>query len=389
MEFWYICFSYNPVTMKKLDYVDSLRGLAILGVLMVHTSMYGTWNPTGKIGSILYCGKMGVQLFFLASAFTLYLSYKNRSTWEMFPARNFFIRRFFRIAPMYYLGICYYLFQEGFGARYWLGDATHITPLNILSNLTFTHGFNPYWINSIVPGGWSIGVEMMFYMAMPFLFSRVKNINQAFIFFVVSLGLNAFLYELLVKFPLITHDRLWKDYLFLYFPSQLPVFLLGIILYFVVIEKESIKNISGKWVLIFSGLVLFHFATATKLILADHIIFSIAFFILAYALSIFRFKLLVNPIVNHIGKISFSMYLVHFAVLYWLNQFHFVDYSHNSLLNYATRFLVVAAPTIAIATILYNVIEIPFQKLGKYIIDRWENDSARLVPVVNKKTERN
>jgi peptidoglycan/LPS O-acetylase OafA/YrhL len=370
--------------MKKLDYVDSLRGLAILSVIMVHTFLYGKLNPSGNIANILLSGSMGVQLFFLASAFTLYLSYKNRSTKEIFPVRNFFMRRFFRIAPMYYLGIGYYLFQNGFGARYWLGDETHITTSNIVSNFTFSHGFNPYWINSLVPGGWSIGVEMMFYVMLPFLFSKIKNINQAFIFFVGSLILHVFLYELFIKFPLIKYERLWQEYLFFYFPSQLPVFMLGIILYFIVIEKESVRNISGKWILLFSGLVLVHLASATKIILTNHVIFSIGFLILGYALSTFRFKFLVNPIINHIGKVSFSIYLVHFAIIYWLQRFNLLDYSQNSLLNYMTRFLVVVVLSVIVSTLLYNVIEIPFQNLGKYIIERWEKKSTHLALAVNK-----
>ena len=52
-------------------------------------------------------GKYGVQLFFIASAFTLFLSRHRRSE---VGNKNFFIRRFFRIAPMYYLGIILYLF---------------------------------------------------------------------------------------------------------------------------------------------------------------------------------------------------------------------------------------------------------------------------------------
>jgi peptidoglycan/LPS O-acetylase OafA/YrhL len=81
---------------------------------------------------------------------------------------------------MYYLGICYYLIQDGFGPRYFLENESHITTLNVLSNFTFLHGFNPYWITSLVPGGWSIAVEMTFYIILPFLFARIKRSVQFF-----------------------------------------------------------------------------------------------------------------------------------------------------------------------------------------------------------------
>lgn len=366
--------------MKKLDYVDALRGLAILGVVMVHTGSYGSSNPTGVLAQIIGEGARGVQLFYLASAFTLFLSFKNRLTKEKLPIRNFFIRRFFRIAPMYYLGICYYLLQDGFGPRYWLGDETRITALNILSNLTFLHGFYPYWITSLVPGGWSIGVEMTFYVVLPFLFLKIKNINQAFRFFILSIFFKLFLQFVLIQFPLIGFDRLWKEYLFLYFPSQLPVFSLGIILYFLISENESVRNISGRSILIFSGMVIAQLCTGFQFILSNHILFGIGFLLLAYGLSMYKFKLIVNPVISHIGKISFSMYLVHFAVLHWLNQFNLVDYSNNGILNYSIRFLLGLGLTIIISTILYNIIEVPFQNVGKKIIGRWERKGE---PIAN------
>lgn len=128
---------------------------------MIHTNQYGISIMSNQLmGHFISQGTNGVQLFYIASAFTLFLSFKSRVTNETFPVRNFFIRRFFRIAPMYYLGICYYLFQNGFGARWQLGDEKHITIMNIISNITFLHGLNPYWIYSLVPGGWSIGIEI-------------------------------------------------------------------------------------------------------------------------------------------------------------------------------------------------------------------------------------
>jgi peptidoglycan/LPS O-acetylase OafA/YrhL len=358
--------------LKKLDYIDALRGIAIISVLIVHTHEYGHNILPGVITNIVNQGARGVQLFFLVSAFTLFISFKNRTTSERFPIRNFFVRRFFRIAPMYYLGIGYYLIQDGLGARYWLGDAPKITIANIAANLTFLHGFNPYHITSLVPGGWSIGVEMTFYFMMPLLFSRIKNINQAFAFFIISILLKLVLQVVLKKFPIISFDRLWLEYLFLYFPSQLPIFCLGILFYFIVVEKESVSAISGVSVLVFSGMVLAQLSVGKQIILSNHILFGIGFLCLAYSLSIYRFTLLVNPIVNYIGKISFSMYVVHFAVLHWLNQFHLTDYFGSELINFMVRFLVVVTLTIIISILLYYVIEVPFQSLGKKLIKRWE-----------------
>ena len=111
----------------KLRYIDALRGIAILAVMMVHTSHHGANNYNDLFRSMFNEGARGVQLFYLASAFTLFLSYNYRKEKENHVAGNFFIRRFFRIAPMYYIGIIYYIFQDGLGPRYWLGNAECIT----------------------------------------------------------------------------------------------------------------------------------------------------------------------------------------------------------------------------------------------------------------------
>lgn len=358
---------------KKLDYIDALRGLAILGVIVIHASQYGKFEVPKIIGNVILEGNRGVQLFYLASAFTLFLSFKNRSTKERFPVQNFFLRRFFRIAPMYYVGIVYYLFQDGLGPRYWLGNETHITVANIISNCIFLHGFNPYWITSLVPGGWSIGVEMTFYAMVPLLFSKLKNIDQAFMFFIISIIIRLLFQLVLTKYPLISDDELWSNYLFFYFPSQLPVFCLGIITYFIVIQKEDVRNISGVSILIFSFLLMAQLILGIQLLFPQHILFAIGFLFLGLAVSKNSFKIIVNPVIKYIGKISFSMYIVHFAVLHWLNQFNFINYFNNGLINYVARFLLVSVLTVFISSILYKIIEIPFQEMGKKIINRLED----------------
>lgn len=361
--------------MKKLDYIDALRGLAIIGVVAVHASHYGVTHLPNVFGSVISEGARGVQLFYVASAFTLFLSYRNRSQQEISPTRNFFIRRFFRIAPMYYLGICYYLLQDGLGPRYWLGDASHISYGNILSNFTFLHGFNPYWITSLVPGGWSIAVEMTFYALVPLLFTYLTTLNRAFLFFISTLLVRAVLHVFLADHPLISSFFLWSQYLYFYFPAQLPVFALGILMYFIVVEKEM-EILSGKLLLLFCGIMLFQFSTGIILLLPKHILFGIAFLLLGVALSRYRFSLLVNPVINYIGKISYSMYLIHFAVLYWLSHFHLVDFFTHGLLNYLARFLLVIGCSVVISTLTYRLIEVPLQDVGKRLIKFLEQNNS-------------
>ncbi|MEI8203327.1 MAG: acyltransferase [Bacteroidota bacterium] len=362
----------------KFKYIDSLRGLAILGVLIVHCSQYGNqfYSHNVIVKSFFENGARGVQLFFLASAFTLFFSMDNRIKKEKTPIINYFIRRFFRIAPMYYIGIMYYLWQDGLGYRYWLADENSITIGNILSNVFFLHGFNPYWMNSVIIGGWSIAVEMIFYLIVPFLFNKIKNSQQAFVFVVFSLLFRYALNIILTHHQLVPAKWLWEAYLFFYFPSQLPIFSLGILLYFIIKEKYEMK-ISPLLVLISSAILVLHLQGFE--ILPQHFLFGISFVLLAIALSEFEFKALVNVVTMSIGKVSYSMYIVHFAVLYWLEKLNFVDYinvtsTFLSVINYGIRLVILIILTVIISNVFYKYIEVPFQTVGKKLIAKINNN---------------
>lgn len=356
--------------MNKLKFIDALRGLAIIGVIIVHTGQHGNTKLPWYISKFVEEGARGVQLFFLASAFTLFLSFNNRVNKEKNATRNFFIRRFFRIAPMYYLGIVYYFFQNNFGTDFQLGGKTLSSIPLIISNITFIHGVSPYYINTLVPGGWSISVEFMFYALVPLLFACVKNLNQSLVFFITTTVLTSIIKFYFLKYPLIEDSPLWADFLFLNIINQLPVFALGLMFYFIVIKNENLSNISKSSLLALSVLVFCHLCMPYMNIISNHIFFSIGFLILAYALSKNGFIILNNAIIRYIGTISFSMYLVHIAVLYWLDYFNFTDYFESGSKNFLVRSLITIGLSILVSTIFYRLIEVPGQKLGKKMIEK-------------------
>jgi peptidoglycan/LPS O-acetylase OafA/YrhL len=370
------------VNEDKLRFVDALRGFAILGVLVIHCGQIGANSFPDIFQNVILNGANGVQLFFVASAFTIFLTYGNRYDKETNPTANFFIRRFFRIAPMYYFGIIYFLWQDGFGARYWLGDTSHVSTWNILSNILFVHSINPYWITSVVQGGWSIAVEVCFYSLVPLLFLRIRNLNQAVVTFLLTIVLRMLLQSLLQNLSLITSQHLWREYLFFYPPNQFPVFACGIVLYFMIRTSPAEWRIDPFVIFTLSLLFLAQYLTQTSFIFPVHVRFAMAFVLLAYSLSRKEFSILVNPLTIYIGKISYSMYLVHFAVLYWLARFNYVDFAPANLsffpiANYLLRFCCLTSITVLISTATYHWIEVPFQNMGKSIVRKKENASKR------------
>jgi peptidoglycan/LPS O-acetylase OafA/YrhL len=89
-----------------LGHLDALRGIAMLAVLLVHSwYWFDRVLPLRRfLAEIAFSGQRGVQLFFIVSAFTLFMSNDNRRN-EKHPTLNFFLRRFFRLAPMFYIAL--------------------------------------------------------------------------------------------------------------------------------------------------------------------------------------------------------------------------------------------------------------------------------------------
>jgi acyltransferase-like protein len=84
--------------LKRFVYIDVLRGYAVLGALFVHCSQYVGFDCFAAFGA------RGVQLFFVVSALTLMASWHSRAD----GVTAFFLRRVFRIVPMYWLTILIY-----------------------------------------------------------------------------------------------------------------------------------------------------------------------------------------------------------------------------------------------------------------------------------------
>jgi peptidoglycan/LPS O-acetylase OafA/YrhL len=115
------------------------------------------------------------RLFFVISAFSLTYAHDKsvgRDGW----IGPYLIKRIFRIGPLFWAMMVAYLFL-------WWWPPRHFIELLII-NATFAFNFFPRLHESIVAAGWSVGVEMPFYLAFPFILSRVRRPGGAVIFLV-------------------------------------------------------------------------------------------------------------------------------------------------------------------------------------------------------------
>lgn len=369
--------------IKKYDFIDALRGMAILGVILVHSSQ--SVAPTNAM--LLWFmggGARGVQLFYVASALTLCMSWVARSSHEAFPIRNFYMRRFFRIAPMFYIAILSYILINGFSPSYWAPNGIEWWFVPITA--AFLHGFHPETITSVVPGGWSIAVEMSFYLILPFLLLHIKSIKSCFLFLTISLvlsGLNLLIVPHIFSYPE-SQQYLLKGFIFLNFFGQLPVFIMGIFGYLILRDtypRKQIAIVGGPIFVILFLAFLYPAFNLPRNSIADilfkmprHFIAGGLFTVFALFLANWPTRLLVNRITTTFGKWSFSMYLTHFAVLTYFSKLGFSGIFPKSNLASLLHFLCVVLVTAIASVLFYKYIEKPGIALGKRLIEKMEQD---------------
>jgi len=95
---------------ERLSGLDQARSIAIIAVVAVHLSFQFPHLPQWAT-VLARMGQYGVQLFFVISAITIFMTLgvdSARYRAASHVAARFYIKRFFRIAPLYYVAILAY-----------------------------------------------------------------------------------------------------------------------------------------------------------------------------------------------------------------------------------------------------------------------------------------
>jgi peptidoglycan/LPS O-acetylase OafA/YrhL len=360
---------------QHLHYIDALRGVAIALVIMVHLA--GMMHLVGFVGKLLAIGGKGVQLFYVVSALTLMMSMKKRTYSEENPLISFFLRRLFRIAPAFYVVLLIYCFVGWhFGSG--ITNIQPTSPLHALIIMSFLNGWRPDVINAPVTGQWSIAVEMMFYVLLPLIFPLLTSFRRAVYAWWVSLALYVVSYTLavhLVSVEGFTGSQAFvHDFAYWWFPSQMPIFMIGIGLYFIVTEKLPFRR------------YILPYLLGALIVSAIHHLFSnvgllpvvgVSILIGVVAISRNPVQLIVNPFTRFLGKISFSAYLCHPLILPLVGTIVSPLRFPNVGLRFVLSYALVLALVCPIALLMWTWIEEPCQRLGRSAIKTVNLSSSR------------
>jgi len=318
------------------------------------------------VTNIAAAGATGVQLFFIASAFTLLHSWRSRSS-EPAPRRSFLIRRYFRIAPLYILAVITYAILMPFyykAAIPWTGVAVNALLLN---------GLVPAWNNNIVPGGWSIGTEVLVYaflaLASPWLIqARHARIAVAI---TVLITLGWYLLGMIYKKPDVDYGfRYWA------LPSQAMAFGVGFGLYTAWYEHK-LTPVRGALVAgIGTGLILLAALTYNRHMTAYW------WFLPGFVGLVWGFLHIdvTHPLLkalSSVGRASYAIYIGHFLILMVISRvsirFHFPRTEWIFFLTYG----VAVGLSYGFALLLGRMVERPGQEFGKGIVRSLQERSLR------------
>lgn len=346
--------------------LDGLRGLAVLIVLLSHASnlgfMFADFLNFQKIG------KIGVYLFFVLSAYLLdrqiAIALITRQSGMLFW-KNYFLRRFLRIYPLYTVSLLFFL------AITWIGFPTVIQTFeDVAWHMLLLRGESIFW---------SIPVEFKYYFFSPlimFVCHRYLKwrLTPVVVFFLALTVISVFV-ELSRGLPVVSTLR--------YFPLFLAGAFIAIaeLLY----RKSKLTMIAGAgldfWGTVAFALILLSVPYYFHLVFGLQVDFHHSAFYVPYAIAwstlllaakggkgLIRRVLSFKPL-RFMGAISYSLYLFHMPVLQFLQADIGIPHNMKIYLFFIISMLM--------ASCTYFIIELPLSKIRLYNLRLLERNISR------------
>lgn len=356
--------------IKHIAYLDSLRGIAALSVVFYHFINWKYEKETGAIlASFIFNGSDAVSFFFVLSGFVL--SYKYIVLKKDLDIRKFYINRFFRLWPAFFLivfinalywyrgnlNLPYLTDQFVFNKRQFWEEASLIRP-------------HPYYFGP----SWTLVIELTLSLMVPYLIvlgqrSYKVLICLACMFYLIGNNMGVWImYQVHFVFGVLLsclYLHIGSDSFrqTKWYKNRHWLLVLAILLF-------SIRHIDrlfpfGKWyeyiVGTYLGLDFFQFTA----------IASFIFLVLVISSDKAKKALQWAPL-QWLGKMAYGIYLTH-----WLYVTYIFD--HWAQLSalfpgfwaaFISLLLACIVATFVSAAIIHYAVELPFIKIGKRLTDR-------------------
>jgi exopolysaccharide production protein ExoZ len=299
---------------KNLDWVQLLRGLAALLVVLCHARyafLGGAGWPLAE--QLLRPGAAGVDLFFILSGFIICYSTAGNDGSPAYVAR-FAIKRFSRVWPVYAVVVLLFVLLECGGISYLQNPGGRSALWRTLAMVPVDPRSAPYF-GLTLPLGWTLEFEMYFYFlfAVALLFRRLRwfVLLSWVLLTVILLPLGTRGFDMNVA----TDLHYSVGYMSIVSNSLVLEFLFGVAIGWIYLsDRVRLRSRAVAWQLLLLGV-----AFAVGAIYGDltHIHgprdwgWPLALMVLCMALASKTVDIAVPPLFLWLGRISYSLYLTH------------------------------------------------------------------------------
>ena len=299
--------------------INGLRGLAVALVFLFHLNQ-----------DVFFFGYIGVDIFFVISGFVITKLIYDKQEKNDFSFISFYLNRFQRLYPALFIFVFFgtiLIFYINITGDFKTFINTGIFSLLGISNLYLSIIENDYFnaldINPFIHT-WSLSIEFQFYLFFPFfIIFCIKNFkNETYI--IISLIVLIFSFLILSNFFYLdsfyqSSARIWE-----------PLF--GSLAFYLKKNKVIFKSLFKITLafLIFVFFIYLNLSVSLNIIIAT--IMGLIF-ILQMESNFLLNNILRSRLFQFVGNISYSIYLWHFLIIYFVNSYFIkIDYYLFSIL---------------------------------------------------------
>ena len=315
--------------------LETFRGAFALVIVLHHLKI----NTFIHTSNFIQNGGLVVDFFFVLSGFIIAYNYlgKINSKKEVIAFQK---KRFYRLYPLHLLTLIIFIFIEMlklFAIRYTNFEPTYLpfdsfnNYYSLVSNFFLLHGWYGWSYN--LPS-WSISTEFYTYLIFALIIYKFVNQNRVF-YLLIFLSLVIFLLE---------HNGLELLRNFIYPTRCIYSFFIGVLTYHFFSQYNKSVNYILPLILLILSLIFIsqshNLAINYRYIVAPLFFAITIFFTANLKQNNFYYKILSNKFFVYLGSISYGIYMIHFAVVWFFRQISrfFYNVSENdNILIFDTR----------------------------------------------------
>lgn len=352
-------FILNSHIKNEVSSLTSFRFVTAFVVFLFHCKIHFGYNFGVKlIDKFLNNGAVFMTGFFVLSGYIMCYVYLNNDFRKKSEIFNFYLKRFARIYPIYFVAtIVYFIFVTP-KTPYSGGDWIRI----VVNDLFAVQAFFPNMFQLGINGGtWSISVEAFFYFLFPLiliLFSKKPRI----------LFLTGMAISLIITVNIIGESYSTRNNIKTYYSNpimRVNEFMIGISFYLLSLKgafnkmPKILKSSSFVFLLIF-GLTVLEQSEPRYSYMGLHFFIVPLFGLLIFNFHNMKYGPMKNSqIINYLGKISYSFYMWQFIAI----QLGKYLKEHYPSIDAWYLMLIALSLNIIVSSISYHLIEEKFRRV--------------------------